>query len=67
VESLGYAVLNSKVRTHLKDRNLQLYSDLYVFPSSWIVGFVLTEVTTRYTVYGRKPKLPKTTPEAEAA
>ena len=29
-----YAVLNAKVRTQLKDRNLQLYSNLYVFPSS---------------------------------
>ena len=62
-----YAVLNAKVRAQLKDRSLQLYSDLYVLPSSWIVGFVLMEVTTRYTVYGRKPKPPTTTPEAEAA
>jgi hypothetical protein len=62
-----YAVLNAKVKGQLKDRSLQLYSDLYVLPFSWTVGFVLTEVTTRYTVYGRKPKLPKTTPEAEAA
>lgn len=59
-------IRNNTRRETVEPYGKQLYSDLYVFPSSWNVGFVLTEVTTRYTVYGRNPKLPDTTPAVEA-